>query len=161
MSQKIITNLWFDGDAEEAAQFYVDVFGEDSKVELVTRVPEGPSNAGEVLTVVWTLRGQTYVGINGGSQFPFTPAISLQVVCADQAEIDYFWERLGEGGKEIECGWLTDRFGLAWQVVPEGIQEMYAPDQDPDRAARTYAAMLKMQKLDVEELRRAADGVAA
>ena len=113
---------------------------------------------GDVLTVVWTLRGQTFVGINGGSEFPFTPAISLQVVCADQAEIDHFWEKLGDGGHEIECGWLSDRFGLAWQVVPEGIQEMYAPDQDPGRAARTYEAMLQMKKLDIAALERAYEG---
>lgn len=156
MNQKIVTNLWFDGNAEEAANHYVSIFGGDSRIEFLTRYPAGsPGTEGEVMTVEWTLRGQRFVGINGGSQFPFTPAFSLMINCADQAEIDYFWDRLLEGGEPSQCGWLTDRFGVSWQVVPEGIDEVYR-DDDPERAQRVMAVMLTMVKLDAEALWRAA-----
>jgi predicted 3-demethylubiquinone-9 3-methyltransferase (glyoxalase superfamily) len=159
MSKNIVTCLWFDGNAEEAANFYVSVFGGDAEITAIAHYPEGSSSAGKVLTVEWTLRGQRYLGLNGGSEFPFTPAISLMVECADQAEIDYFWERLGEGGKEIECGWLTDRFGVAWQVVPENVGALFTGD--PEGAGRAFEAVQGMVKLDIEELRRAAAGAPA
>jgi len=156
MQQKIVPNLWFDTEAEEAADFYVSVF-RDGRVVNVTRYTEaGPREAGMVMTVEFELRGQRFVGINGGPQFKFDEAVSLQIDCEDQEEVDYFWERLTEGGEESQCGWLKDRFGLSWQVVPTGMEELFA-DPDPERARRAMEAMLKMRKLDVAELRRAAD----
>jgi predicted 3-demethylubiquinone-9 3-methyltransferase (glyoxalase superfamily) len=113
-----------------------------------------------VLTVEWELNGQRFVGINGGPQFPFSEAVSFQVNCADQDEVDYYWERLSEGGQEGQCGWLADRYGLSWQVVPTGMDEVFA-DPDPGRAQRAMQAMLGMGKLDIAALRSAADGVPA
>jgi predicted 3-demethylubiquinone-9 3-methyltransferase (glyoxalase superfamily) len=160
MSQKIVTNLWFDTEAEEAAEFYTSIF-DDSKIVNVTHYTEGaPREAGMVMTVEWELEGQTFVGINGGPDFKFDEAVSLQINCKDQDEVDYYWEKLTDGGEESQCGWLKDRYGLSWQVTPEGIDEVFG-DDDPERAKRAMAAMLKMKKLDVAELREAADGVAA
>jgi predicted 3-demethylubiquinone-9 3-methyltransferase (glyoxalase superfamily) len=152
----IVPNLWFDTNAVEAAEFYVSVFP-DGKVLSTASYPEGSSREGMVMTVEFELRGQRFVGINGGPEFPFSEAVSFQVECADQAEVDYFWDRLTEGGKEVECGWLTDRFGLSWQVVPTGMQELFN-DPDPARAKRAMDAMLTMKKLDLAALQRAADG---
>ena len=160
MAQKIVPNLWFDTQAEQAAEFYIEVFGE-GRVLSVARYPEGaPGPTGEVMTVEFELRGQRFVGINGGPEFPFTEAVSFQVSCADQAEVDHFWERLTEGGEESQCGWLKDRYGLSWQVVPEGMDEVFS-DPDPQRAQRAMQAMLGMRKLDVAALRAAAAGVPA
>lgn len=161
MNQKITPNLWFDMNAEEAAKFYVDVF-EDGRILNVARYPEGsPGPAGEVMTVEWELNGQKFIGINGGPQFEFSEAVSFMISCADQEEVDYYWERLtADGGKEGQCGWLTDRFGLAWQVVPEGMDAVFS-DPDPKKAERAMQAMLKMGKLDIAALRSAAEGVAA
>jgi predicted 3-demethylubiquinone-9 3-methyltransferase (glyoxalase superfamily) len=161
MSQKITPSLWFDMNAEEAANFYVDLF-DDGRILDVTRYPEGtPGPAGEVMTVEWELNGQKFVGINGGPQFQFSEAVSFMISCKDQDEVDYFWDRLtADGGKEGQCGWLTDRFGLAWQVVPEGMDEVFN-DPDPAKAERSMAAMMKMKKLDIAELRAAAEGVPA
>jgi predicted 3-demethylubiquinone-9 3-methyltransferase (glyoxalase superfamily) len=160
MAQRIIPNLWFDSEAEQAAAFYTSVF-EDSRIVGTTRYPEGsPGEPGSVMTVEFELRGQRFVGINGGPMFPFTEAVSFQVDCADQAQVDYFWERLSEGGQEGQCGWLKDRFGVSWQVVPEGMDAVFA-DPDPARAQRAMQAMLGMSKLDVRALREAADGVTA
>lgn len=154
---KIVPNLWFDGQAEEAAAFYVDVF-RAGRIVNVTHYPEGtPGEAGTVMTVEWELDGQRFVGINGGPQFTFDEAVSFEIDCADQAEIDYYWERLTDGGRESQCGWLTDRYGLSWQVVPTGMDELFA-DPDRSRAERAMRAMLKMGKLDVAALQRAADG---
>ena len=159
MTQKIIPNLWFDGDAEQAAAFYTSVFPR-SRVVGITRYTEaGPGEPGTVMTVEWELDGMRFVGINGGPQFPFTPAVSLQIDCADQDEVDHYWERLLDGGQEVECGWVTDRYGLSWQVVPTGMDELFA-DADPERARRAMQAMLGMKKLDLAALRAAADGVA-
>ena len=157
--QKIIPNLWFDTQAEEAAEFYVSVFP-DSRVVSVTRYPAGaPGPEGTAMTVEFELAGSRCVGINGGPQFPFTEAVSFQISCADQAEVDRFWDRLvGDGGQESQCGWLKDRYGLSWQVVPDGMAEVFA-DPDPARAQRAVQAMLGMTKLDVAALRAAADGV--
>jgi len=161
MSQKITPNLWFDMNAEEAANFYVDLF-DDGRILNVARYPEGsPGPAGEVMTVEWELNGQKFVGINGGPQFQFSEAVSFMISCKDQEEVDYYWDRLtADGGKEGQCGWLSDRFGLAWQVVPEGMDEVFN-DPDPAKAERSMAAMMKMKKLDIAELRAAAEGVPA
>ena len=156
MPQKIIPNLWFDTRAQEAAEFYVSVF-ESSRVVKVTHYTEaGPRPAGMVMTVEFELDGSRFVGLNGGPDFTFNEAVSLQINCADQKEVDYFWSRLSDGGSEGPCGWLKDRFGLSWQVVPEGMEHLF-DDPDPERAARAMAAMLKMGKLDIAELERAAD----
>ena len=159
MAQKITPNLWFDTEAEEAAAFYCEVF-KDSRIVSVLRYPEDSPKAGTVLTVEWELNGQRFVGINGGPQFKFDEAVSFMITCKDQAEVDYYWERLTDGGAESKCGWLSDRFGLSWQVVPEGIEELFS-DPDRTKAERAWQAMMKMRKLDVAELRSAAQGVAA
>ena len=158
MEQKIVPNLWFDTEAEEAANFYVSVF-ENSRIVSVTHYPEAaPRKAGMVMTVEWELDGQRFVGINGGPQFPFTEAVSFQITCETQEEVDRYWEVLTDGGEESQCGWLKDRYGLSWQVVPVGMEEVFA-DPDPARAQRAMQAMLQMGKLDIAELRAAADGL--
>jgi len=160
MPQKITPNLWFDTEAEEAAQFYLSVF-KNSRVVNVTHYPEGaPRPAGTVMTVEFELDGQRFVGINGGPQFTFDEAVSFEISCETQDEVDYYWERLSEGGQEGPCGWLKDRYGLSWQVVPTGMEELFA-DPDPTRAQRAMQAMLHMGKLDIAALRNAADGVNA
>jgi predicted 3-demethylubiquinone-9 3-methyltransferase (glyoxalase superfamily) len=160
MQQRIRPNLWFDTDAEEAAGFYVSVF-KNSRVVNVTHYPEGaPREAGMVMTVEFELDGQRFVGINGGPEFTFDEAVSLEIVCEDQDEVDYYWERLADGGAEGPCGWLKDRYGLSWQVVPKGMDDVFS-DADPERAKRAMEAMLKMGKLDLGALRAAADGVTA
>jgi predicted 3-demethylubiquinone-9 3-methyltransferase (glyoxalase superfamily) len=160
MPQKIVTNLWFDTEAEEAAEFYTSLF-ENSRIVNVSHYPEGaPRAAGMVMTVEFELDGQRFVGINGGPEFTFDEAISLQISCEDQDEVDYFWERLTDGGEESQCGWLKDRYGLSWQVVPKGMEEVFS-DPDPERARRATQAMLGMRKLDIAALRSAADGVPA
>jgi predicted 3-demethylubiquinone-9 3-methyltransferase (glyoxalase superfamily) len=160
MQQKIVPNLWFDTEAEEAAGFYVSVF-KDARIIGMTRYGEaGPRPAGTVMTVEFELAGQRFVGINGGPQFTFDEAVSFQITCEDQEEVDYYWERLTEGGQEIQCGWLKDRFGLSWQVVPTGMDEALN-DPDPERARRAMEAMLGMVKLDIAAIRSAADGVPA
>lgn len=154
----IVPNLWFDTQAEEAAQFYCSVFP-DSRIVGVTRYPEGaPGPTGEVMTVEFELSGKRFVGINGGPQFTFSEAVSFQISCEDQAEVDSFWQRLTDGGEESQCGWLKDRFGLSWQVVPVGMDEVLG-DPDPARAQRAMQAMLGMRKLDLAALEAAADGV--
>jgi predicted 3-demethylubiquinone-9 3-methyltransferase (glyoxalase superfamily) len=153
----IIPNLWFDTEAEQAAQFYVSVFP-DSRILGSTRYPEGaPGPTGSVMTVEFELDGQRFVGINGGPQFPFTEAVSFQITCETQDEVDRYWEALTDGGEESVCGWLKDRYGLSWQVVPTGMEELFA-DPDPQRAQRAMQAMLGMRKLDLVALRAAADG---
>jgi predicted 3-demethylubiquinone-9 3-methyltransferase (glyoxalase superfamily) len=160
MQTRITPNLWFDGNAEEAADFYVSVF-ENSRIVSSARYPENsPGPAGTVMTVEWELDGQRFVGINGGPQFKFSEAVSFQIDCETQEQIDYYWEKLGEGGEEGPCGWLRDRFGLSWQITPTGMDELFS-DPDPARADRAMQAMLKMKKLDIAELRAAADGVPA
>ena len=157
MPQKIVPNLWFDTEAEEAAQFYTSVFKDSRIVNLTHYTEAGPRPAGEVMTVEFELEGQRFIAINGGPQFSFDEAVSFAIECETQEEIDYFWERLTDGGQESQCGWLKDRFGLSWQVVPTGMEEVFA-DPDPKRAERAMRAMLKMVKIDIAELRRAADG---
>ncbi len=157
MLGKIIPNLWFDTEAEEAAGFYVSVF-DNSRIVTVAHYPEnGPGEAGTVMTVEFKLNGQRFVGINGGPQFTFSEAVSFQITCETQDELDSYWGRLSEGGEEGPCGWLKDRYGLSWQVVPTGMDAVFA-DPDPQRAQRAMQAMLGMGKLDIAALRRAADG---
>jgi predicted 3-demethylubiquinone-9 3-methyltransferase (glyoxalase superfamily) len=153
---RITPNLWFDTESEEAAAFYVSVFP-NSEIKSVMHYGEaGPREAGMVLLVQFSLDGQPYTAINGGPQFPFTEAVSLLITCADQDEVDHYWARLGEGGQEGPCGWLKDRYGLSWQVCPEGMEELLN-DPDPARAQRAMKAMLGMQKLDLAALHAAAD----
>ncbi|MCW2726576.1 MAG: hypothetical protein JWN35_3497 [Frankiales bacterium] len=160
MQSKIIPNLWFDTEAEEAAGFYASVF-KGSRIVAVTHYTEaGPGPAGTVMTVEFEVAGQRFVGINGGPQFPFTEAVSFQITCENQDEVDYYWQRLTDGGEEGQCGWLKDRYGLSWQVVPTGMDEVFA-DPDPERARRVMQAMLGMSKVDLAALRSAADGVRA
>lgn len=157
MSQKITTCLWFDTQAEEAATFYTSVF-KNSRITNVAHYGEaGPREAGMVMTVSFELDGQPFTAINGGPEFPFTEAVSLEIICESQAEVDEYWSRLGDGGEEGPCGWLKDRYGLSWQVVPEGMYELL-DDPDSARTERAMAAMLQMGKLDLAELQRAADG---
>jgi predicted 3-demethylubiquinone-9 3-methyltransferase (glyoxalase superfamily) len=160
MQQRITPNLWFDTEAEEAAAFYTSIFKNSRIVNTTHYTEAGPRDAGMVMTVEFELDGQRIVAINGGPEFTFSDAISLQINCADQDAVDYYWERLTAGGEEGPCGWLKDRYGLSWQVVPEGMEELFA-DPDPTRAERAMRAMLGMRKLDGAALRAAADGVAA
>jgi predicted 3-demethylubiquinone-9 3-methyltransferase (glyoxalase superfamily) len=161
MEQKIVTNLWFDTEAEEAANFYTSIFKDGRIVNTTHYTEAGPREAGMVMTVEFDLMGQRFVGINGGPQFKFDEAISLQINCADQDEVDYYWEKLtADGGKESQCGWLSDKYGLSWQVTPAGLEDVFS-DADPEQAKRAMEAMLKMTKLDVEALRAAAEGAPA
>lgn len=153
----ITPNLWFDTEGEEAAEFYVSVFP-NSKIKNVTHYGEaGPREAGTVMTVDFVLDGQDFTAINGGPEFHFDEAISLLVNCADQDEVDYYWAKLGDGGEEVQCGWLKDRYGLSWQVVPAGMEELFA-DPDKGRADRAMQAMLGMKKLDLAAIQAAANG---
>jgi len=157
MPQKITPNLWFDGNVEEAADFYCSVF-DDGRIVTKSHYPKGSDKAGEALTVEWEVMGMRFVGINGGPQFKFDEAVSFAVNCKDQDEVDFYWDKLREGGgEEGPCGWLKDRFGLAWQVVPEGMDDLFS-DPNPERAERAFEAMMKMKKLDIAELLAAADG---
>ncbi|RZE89218.1 VOC family protein [Streptomyces sp. SCA2-2] len=157
--QKITTNLWFDGQAEEAAAFYTSLF-EDARVLGVERFTEaGPGEPGSVVTVTFQLAGQEFVAINGGPEFTFTEAISLSVDCETQEEVDRYWEALtADGGEEVQCGWLKDKYGLSWQIVPRALVELLA-SSDHEAAARATRAMLEMKKLDIQALRDAAAGV--
>jgi predicted 3-demethylubiquinone-9 3-methyltransferase (glyoxalase superfamily) len=156
---KITPCLWYDGNAEEAANFYVTLFP-DSRVDQVvhspTDTPSGPE--GYVLVVEFTLAGQPYIGLNGGPQFPFTEAVSFQVRTADQAETDRLWNALlADGGEESVCGWLRDRWGLSWQITPQRLLDLMA-DPDRARAKRAMDAMMKMKKIDIATVERAAEG---
>lgn len=155
---RITPCLWFDDQAEEAATFYTSVF-DNSKILDVSRYSEaGPGPAGSAMMVRFELDGQELLGLNGGpAHYGFSEAVSFVIACHSQEEVDHFWDRLCEGGEEGPCGWLKDRFGLSWQVVPDRLGEIMS-DPDPERAKRAMAAMLAMKKLDVAELERAADG---
>ena len=156
--QTITPFLWFDSQAEEAAEFYVSVFP-DSSIGSVARYSEaGPGSAGSVMVVEFTLRGQEFTALNGGPVYQFNPAISFVVDCVTQDEVDHYWDALtADGGEPVQCGWLTDRFGVSWQIVPRRLNELMA-NSDPEAAKRVTAAMLKMVKLDIAELERAAAG---
>jgi predicted 3-demethylubiquinone-9 3-methyltransferase (glyoxalase superfamily) len=159
---KITPCLWFDGNAEEAAAFYTSVFPNSRIDKVVRSAADNPSNReGEVLTVEFTLDGSPFIGLNGGPEFTFSEAISFDIDCEDQAEVDRYWDVLIQGGGEHSvCGWLKDRFGVSWQVVPRQLNEML---ESPDRPAarRAMEAMLKMKKIDVEQLKEAFEGVPA
>ena len=148
--------LWFDGQAEPAARLYTEVFP-NSTIDGITHYgPDTPGTEGAVLTVEFTLDGTRYIGLNGGPQFTFSEAISFQIMCVDQAEVDHYWYRLSEGGYQDQCGWLKDRFGLSWQVVPTRLTELLQ-DPDPARANRAMQAMLTMRRIDIAALEAAAD----
>ena len=159
MPRAITPNLWFDTQAEEAAQYYCSIFP-DSRIVNVTHYTEAaPKKAGEVLTVDFELKGQRFTAINGGPEFTFDEAVSQQIRCEDQAEIDYYWEKLTDGGSEGPCGWCKDRYGLSWQVTPNGVDQLFAGE--PEGAARAVQAMFGMHKLDIAALEAARDGVPA
>ena len=153
----LTTCLWFDGQAEEAANHYISIF-KDSKLGRVGHYTEaGPGPAGTVLAVEFELNGQKLVAINGGPQFTFNEAISFQIHCNDQDEVDYYWSKLSEGGEEVACGWLKDRYGLSWQVTPTVLIDMIS-DPDPEKGKRTTEAMLAMTKFDIAALQKAHAG---
>jgi predicted 3-demethylubiquinone-9 3-methyltransferase (glyoxalase superfamily) len=155
--QKITPFLWFNDNAEEAINFYVSVF-KNSKVVNVSKLPEGtPGPAGKVLTGTIILEGQEFMVLNGGPQFTFSPAISFFVKCETQEEVDYYWEKLSAVPKAEQCGWLQDKFGLSWQIIPNALGELMG-DKDPEKASRVMQAMLKMKKIDIAGLKRAYEG---
>lgn len=155
--QKITPCLWFDGKAEEAMNFYVSIF-KNSKVGSVSRYGEaGPGPKGSVMVATFQLEGQEFMALNGGPQYTFSPAISFMVNCKAQEEVNELWEKLSEGGQIQQCGWLQDKFGVSWQIVPTALGELMR-DKDPEKSKRVMQAMLKMKKLDIAELRRAYEG---
>jgi predicted 3-demethylubiquinone-9 3-methyltransferase (glyoxalase superfamily) len=155
--QKITPFLWFDDQAEEAMNLYVSIF-KNSKVVSVTRYGEaGPGPKGTVMSATFQLEGQTFYALNGGPLYTFTPAISLFVNCETQQEVDDLWDKLSAGGREDRCGWLQDKYGLSWQIIPKVLGEMLG-DKDPQKAARVMRAMLQMRKIKIEELKRAYEG---
>jgi predicted 3-demethylubiquinone-9 3-methyltransferase (glyoxalase superfamily) len=156
--QKIVTNLWFDTQAEEAARFYCSLFKNSRIVNIAHYTDAGPRPAGEVLTVDFELDGQRFTALNGGPEFKFNEAISLLINCADQAEVDYLWDKLtADGGEESMCGWLKDKYGLSWQVVPKGFDEMMSTG-NTEGINRAMQAMFSMRKLDLKTLQDAFDG---
>ena len=155
--QKITTVLWFNDKAEEAAKFYVSLF-KNSKIETIARYGDaGPGPKGSVMTVAFTLDGQQFIALNGGPVFSFTPAISLLVNCETQEEVDRLWEKLMEGGKSDHCGWLKDKYGLSWQIIPTTLGKLMS-DPDPQKSRRIMEAMLKMDKIDSRKLEEAYAG---
>ena len=155
--QKITPFLWFDNNAEDAMNFYTSIF-KNSKVLTVSRYGEaGPGPVGAVMTAEFELEGQEFVALNGGPRFKFTEAISFVVNCESQEEVDYFWERLSEGGEKSRCGWLKDKFGLWWQVVPVILAKLMG-DPDPEKSKRVMQSMLTMDKIEIEPLKRAHAG---
>jgi len=157
MSQKITPFLWFDGNAEEAAHYYVSIFKNSKITEITHYTGAEPGPKGTVMTIGFELDGQKFAGINGGLLFKFTEAVSFAVHCKDQAEIDTMWEKLSAGGEKGPCGWLKDKFGLSWQVVPDFLLEVLGQG-DTEKSARVMAAVMKMSKLDLAALKAAAAG---
>ncbi|MCA1821724.1 MAG: VOC family protein [Pseudonocardiaceae bacterium] len=153
--QKITPCLWFDTQGEEAAKFYTTVFGNSKIVDIARYGAAGPRPAGTVMTVTFELDGQRFVALNGGPEFTFNEAISFQVSCETQKEVDHFWGKLSEGGQEGPCGWLKDRYGVSWQIVPTALAELLS-DPDPDKSQAAIKAMLGMHKIDIDAIRRAA-----
>jgi predicted 3-demethylubiquinone-9 3-methyltransferase (glyoxalase superfamily) len=155
IKQRITPFLWFDGQAEEAANFYVSIFP-NSKIGSTSRYGEaGPGPKGSVMTVAFDLDGLSFTGINGGPMFKFTEAISLVVHCETQAEVDHYWDKLSAGGQQVQCGWLKDKYGLSWQIVPNALIEL-VQDKDPAKSQRVMAAMMQMKKIDIAGLQAAA-----
>jgi predicted 3-demethylubiquinone-9 3-methyltransferase (glyoxalase superfamily) len=156
--QKITPFLWFNDNAEEAMNFYISVF-KDSKVKKISRYGDaGPGPKGSVMVCAFELNGQEFLALNGGPHYKLNPAVSFVIDCETQEEVDYYWDKLSEGGKEIQCGWLEDKFGLSWQVVPT-ILEKLIQGEDSEKSKRAMEAMMKMIKLDIEGLKRAYEGV--
>ena len=155
--KNIVPCLWFDTEGEAAAELYTSVFPNSKILDIAHYGEAGPRPAGTVMTVSFELNGQEFLALNGGPEFTFSEAVSFQVMCEDQDEVDLFWSKLGEGGEHGPCGWLKDRFGLSWQIVPTRLGELLG-DPDPARARRAMTAMLGMGKLDIAELEQAADG---
>ena len=157
INQRITPFLWYDSQAEEAANFYVSIF-RNSKMGTITRYGDtGPGPKGSVMTVNFTLDGQEFVALNGGPQFPFTEAVSFMVNCASQEEVDYYWEKLSAGGNEVQCGWLNDKFGLCWQIVPAEFFEMISKGTQ-EQSDRVMKAMMEMVKMDLAKLKQAYNG---
>ena len=154
--QKISTCLWFNGQAEAATDFYLSVFKNARKTDVLRWGDVGPGPKGSVLTCSFELDGREFIALNGGPEFKFTPAISLVVNCETQAEVDHCWDKLLDGGQPMECGWLTDKFGISWQVTPTMLPRLLM-DKDTAKANRVMAAMMKMVKLDIAALQQAAD----
>ena len=159
--QKISPCLWFDDKAEEAAKFYTSIF-KNSKIKGITHYGDAGAAVsgrpkGSVMTVAFELDGQQFTALNGGPIFKFTEAVSLEVSCKTQKEVDYFWEKLSQGGKKSQCGWLKDKYGLSWQIVPEPLRKMFL-DKDPKRTERVMQAMLQMSNLDIQVLKDAYQG---
>lgn len=155
--QKITPFLWFDNQAEEAMNFYMSIF-KNSKIVSVSRYGDaGPGPKGSVMTATFQLDGQEFIALNGGPHFKFTEAISLFVKCQSQQEVDNFWERLSQGGHQSQCGWLKDKFGLSWQIIPTILGELLG-DKDREKSKRVMQAMLRMTKIDIEGLKLASDG---
>lgn len=152
--QKITPFLWFDNQAEEAMNFYVSIF-KNAKILSINRYGDaGPGPKGGVMTANFELDGQVFTALNGGPMYQFSPAISFVVHCQTQAEVDYYWEKLSAGGRENKCAWLTDKFGVSWQIVPDALMELLS-DPNPAKAERVIKAMLQMTKIDIETLQRA------
>jgi predicted 3-demethylubiquinone-9 3-methyltransferase (glyoxalase superfamily) len=157
ITQRITPFLWFDSQAEEASNFYVSIF-KNSKMGTVTRYGNtGPGPKGSVMTVGFTLDGEEFTALNGGPQFPFTEAVSFMVNCESQEEVDYFWGKLSAGGKEVQCGWLQDKFGLSWQIVPAEFFELIS-NGSQEQSDRVMAAMMQMVKMDLAKLKKAYNG---
>lgn len=154
---RITPNLWFDTESEEAAAFYISVFPNSAVKSITYYGDAGPRPAGMVLAVEFLLDGQEFIAINGGPQFAFSEAVSFLITCADQAEIDYYWDALTGGGEEGPCGWLKDKYGLSWQVAPAGMDAMLS-DPNDERGQRAMRAMFGMKKIDIAALHAAADG---
>jgi len=154
MQKKIIPFLWFNDNAEEAANFYVSIFKNSKVLGINYYPPEGPGKEGTVMTVKFELDGEEIVALNGGPHFTFSEAFSFWVKCDTQEEIDYFWEKLSQGGETSECGWLKDKFGLSWQIVPSSIEELIS-EENPERKNRVLKAVWQMQKLDIKVLEKA------
>jgi len=155
--KEITPFLWFDRNAEEAVNFYTSIF-KDSKIITVARYGEsGPGPKGSVMTVSFTINGQKFMALNGGPEFKFTEAVSFMVQCDTQQEIDHYWEKLSEGGEKSQCGWLKDRFGLSWQITPAILGELMN-DKDPQKTNRVMQAVMKMRKLDINQLKQAYEG---
>jgi len=155
--QKITPFLWFDDNAEEAVAFYTSIFEKSRTVSVSRYGDAGPGPKGRVMVMKFEIEGQEFVALNGGPQFHFTEAVSFVVNCKDQKDVDDYWDRLSAGGQTSQCGWLKDRFGLSWQIVPDALGKMLG-DKDPAKAQRVMKAMLRMTKIDIEELKAAYDG---
>ena len=152
--QRITPCLWFNGQAEEAVRFYTSVFKKSKKGEISRYGEAGPGKKGSVMTATFTIEGEEFMALNGGPEFTFSPAVSFVVHCKSQDEVDTYWNKLSAGGQESQCGWLKDKFGLSWQIVPTVLPELLS-DKDPAKAKRVMEAMLQMKKIDIEALKHA------